>query len=79
MQFMRGDNLEIMSKFKSKSIDLIYADPPFFTNKQSEIIWHNGAEKRAFEDRWKGGNGSARFRFFHVLFRLLSLCFQRIS
>jgi len=50
-----GDNLEIMSRFKSKSIDLIYADPPFFTNKQFEIIWHDGAEKRAFEDRWKGG------------------------
>jgi DNA modification methylase len=50
-----GDNLEVMSKFNSKSIDLIYADPPFFTNKQFEIIWHDGAEKRAFEDRWKGG------------------------
>jgi len=50
-----GDNLEVMSKFDSKSIDLIYADPPFYTNKQFEIIWHDGAEKRAFEDRWKGG------------------------
>jgi adenine specific DNA methylase Mod len=50
-----GDNLEIMSNFKSKSVDLIYVDPPFFTNKQLEIIWHDGAEKRAFEDRWKGG------------------------
>jgi DNA modification methylase len=50
-----GDNLEVMSKFDSKSIDLIYTDPPFFTNKQFEIIWHDGAEKRAFEDRWKGG------------------------
>ena len=50
-----GDNLEVMSKFDSKSIDLIYADPPFFTNKQFEIIWHDGAEKRAFEDRWRGG------------------------
>lgn len=50
-----GDNLEVMSKFDNKSIDLIYADPPFYTNKQFEIIWHDGAEKRAFEDRWKGG------------------------
>ena len=50
-----GDNLEVMSKFDSKSVDLIYADPPFYTNKQFEIIWHDGAEKRAFEDRWKGG------------------------
>lgn len=50
-----GDNLEILSKFPSNSIDLIYADPPFFSNKHYEVIWKDGAEKRAFEDRWKGG------------------------
>jgi DNA modification methylase len=50
-----GDNIEIMSKFPEKNIDLIYADPPFYTNKGFEIIWHDGAEKRAFEDRWAGG------------------------
>jgi len=50
-----GDNLEIMSKFPSESIDLIYADPPFFSNRQYEIIWNDGAEKRAFQDRWAGG------------------------
>ena len=50
-----GDNLEIMSKFPSKSVDLIYADPPFYTNRRFEIIWNDGAEKRAFEDRWAGG------------------------
>ncbi len=50
-----GDNLEIMSKFPSKSIDLIYADPPFFTNATYEVIWHDKAEIRSFEDRWEGG------------------------
>ena len=50
-----GDNLEIMSKFPDKSVDLIYADPPFYTNRRFEIIWNDGAEKRAFEDRWAGG------------------------
>jgi DNA modification methylase len=50
-----GDNLEVMSKFPEKSIDLIYADPPFSTDKQYNIIWHNGAEQKAYEDRWKGG------------------------
>ena len=50
-----GDNLEIMSKFPSKSIDLIYADPPFFTNQNYEVIWHDKAEIRSFEDRWEGG------------------------
>lgn len=50
-----GDNLEILSKFPSNNIDLIYADPPFFSNKHYEIIWKDGAELRAFQDRWQGG------------------------
>ncbi|MBM3200198.1 hypothetical protein FJZ53_04630 [Candidatus Woesearchaeota archaeon] len=50
-----GDNLEILSKFPNKSIDLIYADPPFFSNKHYEVIWKDGAEIRAFQDRWQGG------------------------
>jgi len=36
-------------------VDLIYVDPPFFSNRHYEIIWEDGAELRAFEDRWKGG------------------------
>lgn len=50
-----GDNLEILSKFPSKSVDLIYADPPFFTNKTYEVIWGDKAETRSFKDRWEGG------------------------
>lgn len=50
-----GDNLEILNKFSNESVDLIYADPPFFTNKGFEIIWKDKAEIMAFEDRWKGG------------------------
>jgi len=37
------------------SIDLIYIDPPFFSNKNYEIVWGNGFEERSFGDRWKGG------------------------
>ena len=50
-----GDNLEILAKLSEKSVDLIYADPPFFSNKQYEKIWGNGAEMKVYEDRWKGG------------------------
>jgi DNA modification methylase len=46
-----GENLEIMSKLPEESIDLIYIDPPFFSNMNYEIIWGDGAERRAFEDR----------------------------
>ncbi|MCJ7633717.1 hypothetical protein MUP77_15175, partial [Candidatus Bathyarchaeota archaeon] len=50
-----GDCTEVMTKFPNESVDLIYADPPFFSNQQYEIIWGDGYELRAFEDRWKGG------------------------
>ncbi len=50
-----GDNLEIMSKFSSNKIDLIYADPPFYSKKPYELIWKDKPEKRAFDDRWAGG------------------------
>jgi len=50
-----GDNLEVLSMLPEKSVDLIYADPPFFSNKNYEIIWGDGAEQTAYSDRWKGG------------------------
>lgn len=50
-----GYNLEIMKKLDSESIDLIYLDPPFFSNRNYEIIWGDKGEIRSFEDRWAGG------------------------
>ena len=50
-----GDNIEVLSKFPSESVDLIYLDPPFFSNRHYEVIWKDGAELRAFQDRWQGG------------------------
>jgi len=51
-----GDCTEVMRGYiPDNSIDLIYADPPFFTEQSYEVIWGNGYERRAFEDRWKGG------------------------
>lgn len=50
-----GDCEIVLSKFPDDVADLIYADPPFFSNQQYEIIWGDGYEIRAFEDRWKGG------------------------
>lgn len=50
-----GDCVQVLRYFPNRSIDLIYVDPPFFSNKQYEILWGNGYELRAFEDRWKGG------------------------
>jgi len=52
-----GDNLTALNDLKKQEIkvDLIYLDPPFFSNKQHEVVWGDEAEKRSFEDRWAGG------------------------
>jgi len=52
----RGDCLDVMEqKIAADSVDLIYLDPPFFSNKKYEKIWGDEAEVRSFEDRWAGG------------------------
>lgn len=64
-----GDNLEWMRKMPDEFVDLIYADPPFFSNRHYEVIWNDGAEIRSFEDRWKGG-------IYHYVEWMRERCFQ---
>jgi len=46
-----GDNLVQLKKLPDASIDLIYIDPPFNSNRNYEVFWGETREKRAFEDR----------------------------
>ncbi len=50
-----GDNLEILKNIDSETVDLIYLDPPFFSNRNYEVIWGDKGEVRSFEDRFSGG------------------------
>ena len=54
-QLILGDNLEILKGIEGKTVDLIYLDPPFFSNKNYEVIWGDEGEVRSFQDRWSGG------------------------
>ncbi len=49
---MVGDCLEIVSRLPPRSIDLIYADPPFFTKRDFSMA---DGEAGGFTDRWKEG------------------------
>ena len=50
-----GDNLHIMRQLPSKSVDLIYIDPPFFSGRVYNVIWGDDNELRSFNDIWEGG------------------------
>jgi Uncharacterized protein related to capsule biosynthesis enzymes len=54
-----GDNMERLAAYPDECIDLIYLDPPFFSNRQYEVIWGDEAEVRSFEDRWYEPVGGA--------------------
>lgn len=51
----REDNLTQLAQFPDECVDLIYLDPPFFSNRVYEVIWGDESEVRSFEDRWAGG------------------------
>lgn len=55
-----GDNLDIMRRYlPDESIDLIYADPPFKSNQNYNVLFQEkdgsqaASQIRAFEDTWK--------------------------
>lgn len=54
-QLILGDNLDVLKSIESNSIDLIYIDPPFFSNRHYEVIWGDEGEIASFNDRWAGG------------------------
>ncbi|MBU2496691.1 MAG: restriction endonuclease [Nanoarchaeota archaeon] len=52
-----GDNLEVLKRFPKESIDLIYLDPPFSSDKKYWAIWGKNDEAvlEAYEKACKGG------------------------
>ena len=47
-----GDNLHIMRGMNSESVDLIYLDPPFNSNRTYEAPIGSEAAGAAFKDTW---------------------------
>jgi site-specific DNA-methyltransferase (adenine-specific) len=44
----QGDNLQTLRSLPNESFDLLYADPPFFTQRQQQ-----GEQSLSFDDRWE--------------------------
>lgn len=48
---IQGDNLVILKQYDAESVDLIYMDPPFFTQKTQKLSDKNN-KVYSFEDSW---------------------------
>lgn len=66
-----GDNLEVLQNFKDESIDLVYLDPPFNSDRNYNVLFKTRKDTasptqiKAFEDTWTWGEESARY--YHMI------------
>ena len=51
-----GDNLDIMRGMNSESVDLIYLDPPFNSNKTYTAPMDSAAAGASFKDTWSSSD-----------------------
>lgn len=49
---MYGDNLEVMKSMRMKSVDLIYLDPPFNSERQYNLTYANLTGRPIHEQEW---------------------------
>ena len=54
-QLHLGDNLYVLRGMATESVDLIYIDPPFFSNRTYTQIWGDDNEIRSFNDIFQDG------------------------
>lgn len=63
VQLFRGDCLDIMRKFEADSVNLVYLDPPFFTQKPHSLLTRDRQQQFSFSDIWNSHIEYANFLF----------------
>jgi site-specific DNA-methyltransferase (adenine-specific) len=53
-QVVLGDCLEELKRLDTATVDLVYLDPPFFTNKRHSSVTRDRSKKFSFGDIWSG-------------------------
>jgi site-specific DNA-methyltransferase (adenine-specific) len=59
-----GDCIEELKKFPDESIDLIFADPPYFMQTEGELIRPEGSKFAGVEDEWDKFDGYREYDKF---------------
>ena len=74
IKIMTGDCLQIMKTLKNESIDLIYLDPPFFTQRIQKLKTRDRLKEFSYHDLWETHKEYSEFIYERVkeMHRLLA-------
>jgi site-specific DNA-methyltransferase (adenine-specific) len=69
----QGDCLQLMKEKASQSVDLVYLDPPFFSNKKHSLMTKDRNKIFSFDDIWKNHRDYTMFMLERLqeIYRLL--------
>lgn len=73
-EIFKGDCIEQMGRIEKKSIDLIYLDPPFFTEKKHTLQNRERTKEFSFDDIW--GSNKEYASFLNDRIRLMYDCLK---
>jgi len=66
MEIHLGDCLEITKQIPDEKIDLVYLDPPFFTQKIQKLGTRDRSKEFKFNDLWKSTDAYAEFLYLRL-------------
>ncbi len=69
MSVLNGNNLEILPGLESESVQLVYLDPPFFTNKTHSLATRDNSAEYSFSDNW-----ASREDYLNFIRQVLTEC-----
>lgn len=64
--FLEGDCIDKMEQIKKSSINLIYLDPPFFTERKHTLKSKDRTKEFSFDDTWGSSEGYANFLYERI-------------
>lgn len=66
-EIYHGDCLEVMGNLKNESIDMVYLDPPFFSNRKHSLSSRDRNSHYAFDDIWECHKSYAEYMYVRLL------------
>jgi site-specific DNA-methyltransferase (adenine-specific) len=57
----QGDCIDILSPWTGTTVDLVYLDPPFFTQRKQALSSRDRSKEFTFDDRWRSASHYSSF------------------